>query len=249
MIADKSDIHSLSADSARRMFGGVARRYDLLNRLISLGQDRRWRRLAVSRLAPRSGERVLDLGAGTGDLALEAVRQFPGVRVIAADLTPEMVRLGRRKPGAQSVRWVIAEAGNLPFAQGAFDGTISGFLLRNVESLDGALAEQLRVLRPDGGWVALDTTPACPSLFRPLIELHFRLVIPLLGRLVAGRVQAYRWLTASTRGFLTAEELAERLAKAGFESVGFRRLMLGAIAVHWAARSPHPAAQPAPAGS
>jgi len=215
------------------MFGGVARRYDLLNRLISLGQDRRWRRLAVGRLAPRSGERVLDLGAGTGDLALETVRQVPGARVIAADLTPEMVRLGRRRPGARSVRWVIAEAGNLPFAQRAFDGIISGFLLRNVVSLDRALAEQRRVLRPGGGWVALDTTPARSSLFRPLIELHFRLVIPLLGRMVAGQARAYRYLTASTRGFLTAEELVERLGTAGFEGVGFRRLMLGAIAVHW----------------
>jgi len=246
MIVDKQDNHSLSADSARRMFGGIARRYDLLNRLISLGQDRRWRRLAVSRLAPRSGERVLDLGAGTGELALETLRQFPGARVIAADLTPEMVRLGRSRPGAQSVGWVISEAGNLPFAQRAFDGLISGFLLRNVESLDGALAEQRRVLRPGGAWVALDTTPARRGPFRPLIELHFRLVIPLLGRLVAGRVQAYRWLTASTRGFLTADELGERLATAGFESVGFRRLMLGAVAVHWGVRPRLPAAQPAP---
>ena len=216
------------------MFRGVARRYDLLNRLISLGQDWRWRRLAVSRLAPRSGERVLDLGAGTGDLALETLRQFPGARVIAADLTPEMVRLGRRRPGAQSVGWVIAEAGHLPFAQRAFDGIISGFLLRNVESLDRALVEQRRVLRPGGGWVALETTPARRGPLRPLIELHFRLVIPLLGKLVAGRVQAYRWLTASTLGFVKAEELAERLATAGFESVGFRRLMLRAVAVHWA---------------
>ena len=228
------------------MFGGVSRRYDLLNRLISLGQDRRWRRLAVSRLAPRSGERVLDLGAGTGDLALETARQFPGVRVIAADLTPEMVRLGRGGPGARSVGWVIAEAGNLPFAQGAFDGIISGFLLRNVGSLERALVEQRRVLRSGGGWVALDTTPARGGPLRPLIELHFRLVIPLLGRLVAGRVQAYRWLAASTLGFVTAEKLAERLRAAGFEGVGFRRLMLGAIAVHWAAKPPHPAAPPGP---
>jgi demethylmenaquinone methyltransferase/2-methoxy-6-polyprenyl-1,4-benzoquinol methylase len=246
MIADKSDIHSLSADSARRLFGEVARRYDLLNRLISLGQDRRWRRLAVSRLAPRSGERVLDLGAGTGDLALETVRRFPGVGVIAADLTPEMVRLGRRRPGGQSVGWVIAEAGRLPFAQGALDGIISGFLLRNVGSLDRALVEQRRVLRPGGGWVALETTPTRRGPLQPLIELHFRLVIPLLGRLVAGRVQAYRWLTASTLGFVTAEELAERLRTAGFEGVGFRRLMLGAIAVHWAAKPSHPAGPPGP---
>jgi demethylmenaquinone methyltransferase/2-methoxy-6-polyprenyl-1,4-benzoquinol methylase len=235
MIADKSDIHSLSADSARRLFGGVARRYDLLNRLISLGQDRRWRRLAVSRLAPRSGERVLDLGAGTGDLALETVRQFPGVRVIAADLTPEMVRLGRRRPGGQDVLWVIADAAALPFRAESFDGLVSGFLLRNLADLDPALVEQLRVLKPGGRWAALDTSRP-PRNAATLIELHLRLVIPLLGGLVAGQSQAYRYLAASTRGFLTAKELARRLAGAGLRRVGSQRRMLGMVAIVWGAK-------------
>jgi len=218
------------------MFERVARRYDLLNRLISLGQDRRWRRQTVRQLGPVAGRRMLDLGAGTGDLALEIARAGPGVRVVAADFTPEMVGIGRRRSGGAPVRWVVAEAGSLPFCEAAFDRVASGFLLRNLTNLEPALSEQLRVLKPGGRWVALDTTPAGRGLFRPLIELHLRLLIPLVGRLVAGQAQAYRYLSASTRGFLPAEALAAQVRAAGFEQVGFRRLMLGTVAIHWGTR-------------
>jgi demethylmenaquinone methyltransferase/2-methoxy-6-polyprenyl-1,4-benzoquinol methylase len=222
------------------MFERVARRYDLLNRLISLGQDRGWRRRTVRRLDPAAGQRVLDLGAGTGDLALEIARAATEVQIVAADFTREMVAIGRRRSGSAPVRWLIAEAGKLPFRQTAFDAVGSAFLLRNLSSVEPALSDQLRVLKPGGRWAALDTTPAGAGLLRPLIELHFRVVIPLLGRLVAGQPQAYRYLPASTRGFLPAEALAARVRQAGFEQVGFERLMLGTVAIHWGVRGAGP---------
>ncbi len=217
----------------RAMFARIAGRYDLLNGLMTLGQDTSWRREAVRRLAPTPRARVLDLGTGTGDLAFEVRRQAPGARLVAADFTPEMMALGRSRPGGEEVAWVVADALNLPFAQDTFDGVISGFLMRNVIDVDRALAEQYRALRPGGALVCLDTTPPRPGPLHPLLTFHLHRVVPLLGRLVAGDAEAYNYLPDSTEGFLAAEALAERMDRAGFEAVGFVRRMLGTVAIHW----------------
>ncbi len=218
----------------RAMFARIAGRYDLLNGLMTLGQDTNWRRQAVRRLAPAPGARVLDLGTGTGDLAFEVRRQAPGARVVAADFTPEMMALGRERPAGDQVDWLVADALNLPFARDTFGGVISGFLMRNVIDVDRALAEQWRTLRPGGTLVCLDTTPPRPGPLRPLLTFHLHRVVPLLGRLVAGDAEAYNYLPDSTEGFLAAEALADRMAHAGFEAVGFVRRMLGTVAIHWA---------------
>jgi demethylmenaquinone methyltransferase/2-methoxy-6-polyprenyl-1,4-benzoquinol methylase len=215
------------------MFGRIARRYDVLNRLMTAGQDAAWRRSLIRRVAPRPGERLLDLGAGTGDLAFEILRQCPQARVVAADFTPEMLAVGRRRARGDRVDWVVADAHHLPFPPGTFDALVSGFLLRNVGDLDAALREQARLLRPAGRLACLDTTPPKPGLLRPLLRFHLRVVIPLLGRCIAGDAEAYNYLPASTEAFQTAEALARRMAEAGFRSVHFVRRMLGTIALHW----------------
>lgn len=233
---EPSDKHSVSASAMRQMFGRIVRRYDLLNRVISLGQDQRWRREAVSRLGAGAGEWALDLGAGTGDLALELVRQQPGARAVAVDFTLPMLQHARRRREAGSVRWVLADAARLPFRDGAFAAMVSGFLLRNLPDIDGGLAEQLRTLRGGGRWVALDTTPSRSWLVR----LHLRVIGPRLGWLLAGDAAAYRYLDASTRAFLTAEQVAERLRMAGLSQVNFVRRMLGAAAIHWGVKPADP---------
>ncbi len=179
---------------------------------------------------------MLDLGTGTGDLALEARSRLPDVRVAAADFSPGMLRLAAGRRGAQGVGWLVADAERLPFASETFDGVVSGFLLRNLADLEAALAEQRRVLRVGGGWSCLDTTPPTPGVLRPLIDLHLRIVIPALGRLIAGDAEAYNYLPGSTAGFLPAPELRRRLAAAGLVDVGFVRRMLGTIAIHWGHR-------------
>ncbi len=217
----------------RTMFSRIARRYGLLNRLMTGGRDRRWRREVVIRLAPPSDGRVLDLGTGTGDLAFEIQRRSPRSRVVAADFTPAMMGVGRTRQGAGRIAWVVADAQHLPFARSSFAGAVSGFLLRNVAEIDRVLAEELRVLKPGGRAVSLDTTPPPRGFLRPAVEFHFRRVIPLLGRLVAGDAEAYNYLPASTERFLSAEALSSRMTAAGFRSTGFVRRMLGTVAIHW----------------
>jgi demethylmenaquinone methyltransferase/2-methoxy-6-polyprenyl-1,4-benzoquinol methylase len=221
----------------RSMFGRIAGRYNLLNRLMTFGQDVRWRRIAVSQLDLPAAARALDIGAGTGDLAFEIDRQTPDARIVAADFTPEMLHTGRGRAKKHQPAWLVADALKLPLASGSFDGVISGFLLRNVVDLPRALGEQARVLRPGGRWVALETTPPPSGIMRPLIELQLRIVIPLLGRLIAGDPAAYRYLPRSTEGFVEPDRLADMIADAGFEQVGYRRFMFGTIAIHRAVRS------------
>lgn len=217
----------------RRMFGRIAGRYDLLNRVMTMGQDLRWRREAVRRLSRADGGRVLDVGAGTGDLAFEVQRQFPGVRAVAADFTAEMIAVGRRRTQGGTVDWVVADALHLPFADSSFGGVISGFLLRNLGDVEASISEQQRVLQAGGQLVSLDTTPPPAGMLRPLIRFHLHTVIPTLGRVLAGDAEAYRYLPDSTEHFATAEAIADRMTAVGMTAVGFVRRMFGTVAIHW----------------
>ena len=217
----------------RRMFGRIAPRYDLLNRWMTFGLDRTWRAELVRRLDLTSAPRVLDLGAGTGDLAFEVLRQRSAARVIALDFTPEMMSLGRRRAGGKGVQWVVADAARLPFSSRSFDGAVSGFLLRNLPDIDRVLSEEGRVLRPGASVASLDTTPPPRTWLRPFIAFHLHTIIPLLGRVLAGDSEAYTYLPQSTERFVDAESLAARMTAAGFRNVAFVRRMLGTIALHW----------------
>jgi demethylmenaquinone methyltransferase/2-methoxy-6-polyprenyl-1,4-benzoquinol methylase len=216
----------------RRMFGRIAPRYDRLNRLMTFGRDRSWRVELVRWLDLPASPRVLDVGAGTGDLALEILRQQPQAKAIALDFTPEMMRIGKRRPAAERVQWVAADAARLPFAARSFDAVVSGFLLRNVPEIDPLLSEERRVMRPGGRVASIDTTPPPRTWLRPLLSFYLHTIIPLLGRIFAGESQAYTYLPQSTERFLEAEALAARMATAGFGEVTFVRRMLGTIALH-----------------
>jgi demethylmenaquinone methyltransferase/2-methoxy-6-polyprenyl-1,4-benzoquinol methylase len=215
------------------MFERIAPHYDFLNRVLTLGQDMRWRREAIRRLRVQPGTIVLDLGAGTGDIAFEMARKHPHTFVVACDFTMKMIRVGRERQGGESVAWVMADAQQLPFAKESVSGVISGFLLRNVPDIERTLREHVRVLTPGGRAVSLDTTPLRRNLLRPLLAFYLHCVVPFLGRLVAGDGEAYRYLPDSTERFLPAEVLAERFREAGMEEVDFVRRTFGVVGIHW----------------
>jgi demethylmenaquinone methyltransferase/2-methoxy-6-polyprenyl-1,4-benzoquinol methylase len=218
------------ASYVQDMFTRIAGRYDLMNRLMTGGQDIRWRRQVIQLARLRHNASLLDLGTGTGDLAREALAQSPQAKVIAADFTLEMMRVGQNRG---PLNFSSADALKLPFPDFSFDAVVSGFLMRNVIDLQKAIKEQYRVLKKGGRIVILDTTRPKKNILSPFIWLHMHVVIPLLGRLLTGSGDAYRYLPETTEGFVTAENMASRMAAAGFKKINFQRLMFGTIAIHW----------------
>ena len=218
------------AKYVQNMFTRIARRYDLMNRLMTGGQDVRWRKRVIELARMRNHASFLDLGTGTGDLAREALSQFPQASMIAADFTHEMMRVGQK---TSPLNFSAADALRLPFNDFSFDAVVSGFLMRNVIDLQKALEEQYRVLKHGGRIVILDTTRPKKNILSPFIWLHMHFIIPTLGGLLTGSRDAYNYLPDTTEGFVTAEELAARMAIAGFRKIDFQRFMFGTIAIHW----------------
>ena len=203
-----------------------------MNRVMTAGQDVRWRRYVVAQAALPANGRLLDIATGTGDIALEAVRQVPSVQPVGGDFTLEMMQAGKLYPERQMIQWVGADTLALPFPTGYFDAVTSGFLMRNVIDVEQALREQMRVLKPGGRLVILESSPPKKNLLRPFILIHLNYVIPLLGRLIAGSSEAYSYLPNSTKQFRSPEALAQAMGEAGLTQVGFKLFMFGTIAIH-----------------
>lgn len=219
----------------RCMFGRIAPRYDLMNTLMTLGRDRRWRRLTAMLAAPQPGGLALDLATGSGELALELASL--GCRVVALDFCQPMMDLARQKVASRGVVGVSLAAGDalrLPFSQSVFDSVTSGFALRNFADLGQTLEEIHRVLKPGGRLAALELTPPQDRAARFLYRLYLHRFVPLLGGLVAGDGAAYSYLPQSVDHFPHAEALRQAMLEAGFGRVSYRRLGLGMVAIHLA---------------
>ncbi len=199
----------------QEMFGRIAGRYDRMNRLMTFGQDMKWRRFVIEKASLPPGGRLLDLATGTGDLAFAALERSPSATVIGADFSLPMMQVGQRRALGRRVHWCQADALALPYPADTFDAVVSGYLLRNVIDLDSCLKEQVRVTRPGGMVVALDTAPPPRNALRPFVLFHLHYVIPLLGSVVAGAAEAYRYLPSSTQSFKEPQELVEIMTRAG----------------------------------
>jgi len=217
---------TLPADGVRRMFDRIAPVYDLMNRVMTAGLDRRWRQVTVEQVV-RPGDRVLDACCGTGDLAVAAQRGGAGI-VVGLDFAERMLDVARRKEPA--IEWVRGDVLALPFDDGSFDAATVGFGVRNVDDLEAGLRELRRVLRQGGRLGILEiTTPR--GVLAPFYRLWFDRVIPVLGKVLPGG-DAYTYLPASVRRFPVPEELAALLRRCGFAGVRFRVFAGGIVALH-----------------
>lgn len=228
------------AERVRGVFDSVARRYDLMNDVMSAGLHRLWKRFAVHVAGVRSGERVLDLASGTADLAaLMAPHVGADGLVVASDINAAMLRQGRMRltdRGLIHVRYALADAERLPFDGASFDCVTIGFGLRNCTDKAAALAEMARVLRPGGRLVILEFSTPTLAPLRPLYDLYSFRVLPLFGRLFAGDAASYRYLAESIRVHPDQSALAEMIGQAGLERCEVFNLTAGVVAVHRAYR-------------
>ena len=219
------------------MFDTIAPRYDLMNRLMTFGLDRGWRNYVVAHAAPPAGGSALDVATGTGDIAIALARRIgPRGAVIATDFSQGMMRPGPAKAASAGVsgivRFMAADALDLPFPDDIFDCVTTGFAMRNVTDIPRAFREMRRVTKAGGRIVCLEVAkpPFAPVHF--LHQTYFNHVVPLLGRLITGQGEAYRYLPESARHFPPPPALAAIMARAGLTDVRYRCLSLGAVAVH-----------------
>jgi demethylmenaquinone methyltransferase / 2-methoxy-6-polyprenyl-1,4-benzoquinol methylase len=220
----------LTPHEVRAMFDRISPVYDLMNRAMTAGLDRRWRRLTAEAVV-RPGDRVLDACCGTGDLAIAARRA--GGDVTGLDFSEPMLDRARRKSAA--VSWVNGDVLALPFDEATFDVVTVGFGIRNVADLDAALRELARVLRPGGRLASLEITQP-HGVLRPFFRLWFDRLVPLAGRLLPGGA-AYTYLPASVRRFPGPADLAAALERAGLSDVRWRLLAGGIVAIHTGSKS------------
>ncbi len=220
---------TLPPDEVRAMFDRITPVYDAMNRVMTAGLDRRWRRLTAEAVV-QPADHVLDACCGTGDLALAAERE--GGRVTGLDFSERMLERARAK--SRTVDWVQGDVTAMPFEDGSFDAATVGFGIRNVADLEDALRELARVLRPGGRLGILEITQP-RGLLRPFFRVWFDRVVPLLGRVLPGGA-AYTYLPASVRRFPGPADLAAALDRAGFEAITWRLLAGGIVAIHTGTR-------------
>jgi demethylmenaquinone methyltransferase/2-methoxy-6-polyprenyl-1,4-benzoquinol methylase len=223
------------------MFGRIAGVYDLMNRLMTAGLDRRWRAFAARQVALAPGESALDIGTGTGDLAIVVARAgAANATVVGVDFTPEMLEHGRRKVErlglADRVAFQQGDGEQLLFQDGSFDACCSAFVVRNLTNLDGGFREMLRVVRPGGRVVCLEISHPPGAVFGRLFALYFGRIVPLMGQLVGGSRDAYSYLPSSALAFPRAPQLKTLMEEAGWTDVRYTYLTGGVVAVHVATK-------------
>jgi len=217
-----------------RMFDAVADRYDRMNALMTFGQERRWRRQVAATLGLAPGMRVLDLAAGTGASSLPFASA--GAHPVACDFSPGMLAVGRRTH--PDLTFVAGDALALPFADNSFDAVTISFGLRNVADVHTVLAELLRVTRSGGRLVVLETSKPAARPLRAMSRLYTTRVMPLIARAFSSDPSSYAYLAESADAWLDQQSLADALRAAGWTGVGWRDLMLGAVALHSALKEP-----------
>lgn len=221
----------------RQMFGRIARVYDLMNGLMTGGLDRRWRDFAARQMALEEGQRGLDIGTGTGDLAIAVAHMSPpSAHVVGVDFTPEMLERGRVKVQRLGLDGRVdlqqGDGEHLAFADATFDAVCSAFVVRNLADLSGGLAEMRRVVKPGGRIVVLEISHPHNPVLAAGFHLYFDRIVPLIGKIVGRAFDAYSYLPTSVSVFPDPPRLKQIMEAAGWEDVRYHRLTAGVVAVH-----------------
>lgn len=242
-MSNFADLKESDLDSRKRqayvtdLFDNLAPRYDRFNRVVSLFRDERWRRMTIELLGDNRSGAILDLAAGTGDLANSASK-LGARQVHVFDISRQMLMLAKHKFQSQNgtatgAAFELGSAHALPFKDGSIDGVVSGFAMRNVfHFLDEVLVEIFRVLKPGGSFAILELSRPDNAILKAGFRLHMKIVMPMIGKLTTGTSAPFEYLRETTMTFLTCEQFSQRLNQAGFSDVGWRSLLLGGIAIH-----------------
>ena len=221
----------------QRLFGRIARIYDLMNRLMSFGLDGRWRAFAARYLALGTGELGLDLGTGTADLSIAVIRRSgPGTRMIGMDITPEMLEQGRLKLARlgleDRIELRIGDAEHIDLPDNSVDGCCSAFTVRNLSDIEQGFREMLRVVRPGGRVVCLEISHPPGKIFGSLFHFYFYRLAPLFGTIIGKAFEEYNYLPHSLTAFPDAPALKSTMEEVGWRDVHFYRLTGGIVTVH-----------------
>ena len=227
------------AEKAGRVHGvftSVASKYDIMNDVMSVGIHRVWKDAMMDWLAPRDGQRLLDVAGGTGDIAFRFLGRAPGARAVVCDMTESMLISGKQRADAERLAdkldWVVGDAMNLPFEDSSFDVYTISFGIRNVTRPAEALAEAYRVLRPGGRLMVLEFSQLPNAGLQHLYDMYSFNVIPAMGKVITGDRDSYQYLVESIRQFPDQDTFAEMIRTAGFGQVKYRNLSMGIAALH-----------------
>ncbi|MFT6912754.1 MAG: demethylmenaquinone methyltransferase/2-methoxy-6-polyprenyl-1,4-benzoquinol methylase [Paracoccaceae bacterium] len=218
------------------VFSSVASKYDIMNDLMSGGVHRLWKDAMMDWLAPRAGQKLLDVAGGTGDVAFRFLKRAPGATAMVCDLTEPMLIAGRQRADAEKMAgqldWMVGDAMALPFENNSFDVYTISFGIRNVTRVQEALNEAFRVLRPGGRLMVLEFSQLPNPAMQWAYDRYSYNVIPAIGQVVTGDRDSYQYLVESIRQFPDQETFADMIRFAGFEQVKYRNLTMGVAALH-----------------
>jgi demethylmenaquinone methyltransferase/2-methoxy-6-polyprenyl-1,4-benzoquinol methylase len=218
------------------VFTNVASKYDIMNDVMSVGIHRIWKDAMMDWLAPRSGQRLLDVAGGTGDVSFRFLKRAGQAQAVVLDMTESMLIEGRKRAEASSLAdsldWVVGDAMALPFEDNSFDVYTISFGIRNVTRIADALSEAYRVLRPGGRLMVLEFSQLPNPMMQKAYDLYSFNVIPKMGKMIAGDAESYQYLVESIRKFPDQEKFARMIRAAGFENVSYRNMTLGVAALH-----------------
>ena len=231
---NRADLHK-DPSRVSGMFDQVAPAYDRTNTVLSMGNDRFWRAATTRAVAPRAGQRILDLAAGTGASSVALARS--GATVVAADFSPGMIAEGKRRHGGiPNLSFVQADATDLPFSDGEFDAVTMSFGLRNVNEPQKALTELLRVTRPGGRLVVCEFSHPPSRAFNGLYRFYNDRVLPVVAKTMSSNAEAYDYLNESIRDWPDQRKLSAWIRHAGWTDVAYRNLSMGIVALHRAVK-------------